>query len=305
MALSDLQRKGRPCRIGSDDRLWVANLACKKPKEVGFAEELWTFSLLATYIRKIAVKAGRPVLARITKSMVHGILEHNEIKPHKFNYYLERRDQNFDSKMVQILAVYKEVAIINDKELKGDAGRTWVAISYDEKPGIQALDHAAPDLPPVLGEHQTWGRDYEYSRKGTLSLLAGIDLHTGHITGLIRDRHRSSEFTEFLDEIDKAYPKEWKLRIILDNHSSHISKETMTWLKGHANRFEFIFTPTHGSWLNIIETFFSKMTRSFLRHIRVKSKEELKERIEQYLCQINEDPVVFHWSYKMDEEQVR
>lgn len=266
---------------------------------------MWTFSLLAAYIRKIAAKEGRSVLTSITKSMVHGILEHNEIKPHKFNHYLERRDLNFDSKMAQVLAVYKEVAIVNEKEHEGDAERVWAAISYDGKPGIQALDHAAPDLPPIIGEHQTWGRDYEYSRKGTISLLAGIDLHNGYVTGMVRDRHRSKEFTEFLEEVDKAYPKEWRLRIILDNHSAHISKETMNWLKGHVNRFEFIFTPTHGSWLNIIETFFSKMTRSFLRHIRVKSKEELKERIEQYLRQINEDPIVFHWTYKMDDVQVQ
>jgi len=304
MALSDLPRKGRPPEITHEDRFWVANLACKKPTELGYAEEVWTFSLLASHIRNHASQEGHSALARATKSMVYDILKHSEVQPHKFHYYLERRDPEFDLKMAQVLAVYKEVAIANKEELQAGSERVWAVLSYDEKPGIQALDHTAPDLPPVPGKHARWSRDYEYARKGTLTLLAGIDLHTGHVTGLVRDRHRSREFTEFLEELNRTYPENWKLRVILDNHSAHISKETMQWLKQHVNRFEFIFTPKHGSWLNIIETFFSKMTRSFLRYVRVKSKQELKERIEQYLQQVNEAPVVFRWTYKMDEVQV-
>jgi len=304
MALSDLPRKGCPGRITTEDRFWVANVACKKPFELGYAQEVWTFSLLAAHVCKHATQEGHPALARATKSMLHDILEHAEIKPHKFNYYLERRDPEFDVKMAQVLAVYKEVAVAREQEAQGATGRAWTVISYDEKPGMQALDHTAPDLPPVTGKHETWGRDYEYVRKGTLTLLAGIDLHDGRVIGLVRERHRSQEFTEFLAEVNQAYPADWKLRIILDNHSAHISKETMKWLTEHANRFEFTFTPKHGSWLNIVETFFSKMTRSFLRYLRAKSKEELKQRIEQWLRQVNEDPVVFHWSYKIDDAQV-
>ena len=104
--------------------------------------------------------------------------------------------------------------------------------------------------------------------------------------------------------LNQTYPPGWKLRIILDNDSAHISKETVKWLKAYPNRFEFTFTPKHGSWLNLIETFFSKMTRSFLRFVRVKSKQELKQRIEQYLTQVNEDPVVFRWTYRLEEIQV-
>ncbi len=158
-------------------------------------------------------------------------------------------------------------------------------------------------MPPVPDKHATLGRDYEYKRHGTLSLLAGIDLHDGRVVGLVRDRHRSKEFTEFLDVLHQSYPSAWKIRIILDNHSAHISKETVKWLKAYPNRFEFTFTPKHGSWLNLVETFFSKMTRSFLRFVRVKSKQELKQRIEQYLAQVNEDPVVFRWTYRLDEIQ--
>lgn len=100
---------------------------------------------------------------------------------------------------------------------------------------------------------------------------------------------------------DTYYPSDWKLRIILDNHSSHISKETMIWLKGKPNGFEFIYTPKHGSWLNLIEIFFSKMTRAFLRSLRVTSKTNLKQRIEKYLDEVNAALVVFKWKYKLDE----
>jgi transposase len=212
--------------------------------------------------------------------------------------------------MAQVLVIYKTVQLVNEKEAKTNgvdgesetkSDRKWAVICYDEKPGIQAIENVAPDLPPVPGKYPTLSRDYEYKRHGTISLLAGIDLHTGHIISLTRNRHRSCEFIEFLELLNEKYPPHLKLKIILDNHSSHTSKETMKELKRFPNRFEFIFTPKHGSWLNLIEMFFSKIARVFLRHLRVSSKKELKERITQYIDGVNEEPVVFRWKYKMDE----
>ncbi|OQY00378.1 MAG: hypothetical protein B6I20_08730 [Bacteroidetes bacterium 4572_117] len=173
--------------------------------------------------------------------------------------------------------------------------------SYDEKPGIQAIEKIAKDLPPVPGMYSSWGRDYEYKRHGTVSLLASINLLNGKIHGKVCDRHRSKEFVEYLKELDKLYPEEFKIKIILDNHSAHISKETKQYLKTRPNRFEFIFTPTHASWLNLIEVFFSKMARSFLRGIRVKGKDELKQRVYQYLDEVNQMPSVFTWKWKLEE----
>lgn len=301
LGLKDLYRVGRPSFITVEAKTWVTNLACKKPLELGYSYEMWTISLLAKHIRDNAESEGHPSLSNAGKSLVHGILKELIIKPHKTKGYLEKRDEKFEEKMVQVLTIYKEVQITNEKEKSGDRERLWSVISYDEKPGIQAIDTVAPDLPPVPGKYSSISRDPEYKRHGTLSLLAGIDLHNGCITGIVRERHRSKEFTEFLSILDKKYPPNWKLRVILDNHSAHISKETMSWLKNYPNRFEFIFTPKHGSWLNLIEIFFSKMARSFLRGIRTKSKEELKKRIEMYLDEVNRNPVVFRWKYKMDE----
>ena len=109
-------------------------------------------------------------------------------------------------------------------------------ISYDEKPGIQAIATTAPDLPPVPGRHASFARNHEYKRHGTLSLLAGIDLLTGKVPALIRERHRSREFIEFLKLLDAAYPASTAIKLILDNHSAHISRETRAWLKHPAAR---------------------------------------------------------------------
>src|SRR6202008_4905201 len=225
--------------------------------------------------------AGHPCLANLVQGTVCKILGHEEIKPHKVRYYLERRDAEFEQKMAEVLCVYREVQVLKkaaakSKEAKSKkSGKSVAIVSYDEKPGIQAIATTAPDLPPVPGVHPAFARDFEYRRHGTLSLLAGIDLLTGKVHALVKDRHRSREFIEFLKLIDAAYPADTAIELILDNHSAHVSCETTGWLAAQPiGRFTFTFTPTHGSWLNIIEGFFSKLARSVLRHIRVRSKDE-------------------------------
>lgn len=296
-ALSDLHRSGKK-RVNDDEAInWVVNLACESPKEHGYAAETWTQSALAKHVRDNCAANGHPTLAKTGKGTINKILAKAGIRPHKVSYYLEKRDPDFESKRTHILHVYKEVMIANES----GAARNSTTVSYDEKPGVQAIKNIAPQLPPVPGRHPNLGRDYEYRRLGTVSILAGIDLHTGHIFHKTYRRHRSSEFIEFLKMLDGNYPPEWCLRLVLDNHSAHKSKETMAFLQTRPNRFEFVFTPTHGSWLNIIEMVFSKMSRGFLRHIRVDSIDELRERIDSGIAEMNEEPVVFKWKYKMEE----
>jgi transposase len=300
-ALDDLHRAGRPVQTTDEARVWAVSLACQKPVDLGYSFELWTTQLLAQHIRGNCVKAGHPSLSRLARGTVSKMLAANDIQPHKIRYYLDRRDTDFDAKMVQVLYVYKEVQMWRRDGVPPDIA---AVISYDEKPGIQAIGNTAPDLMPVPGEHPTVARDHEYVRHGTLSLLAGIDLFTGEVVGIVRERHRSAEFVEFLHAIDAKYPQQSRIRIILDNHSAHISAETRQYLATKPNRFEFIFTPKHGSWLNLIESFFAKMARSMLRGIRVGSKEELGRRILLFLEEVNRTPVIFKWSYKLDEIQI-
>jgi transposase len=296
-ALEDLPGRGRHPALSAEARAWVVSLACQKPKDLGYAQELWTTRLLAQHVRKHCLAAGHPSLQRLSRGTVSKILHANAVQPHKVHYYLERRDAEFEAKMKQVLHVYREVEIWHQRSAPSE----WTAVlSYDEKPGIQAIENTAPDLPPVPGQQTAVGRDHEYIRHGTLSLLAGIDLWNGEVLGLVRDRHRSAEFIEFLRLADAHYSAEARIRMVLDNHSAHISRETRAYLATIPNRFDFVFTPTHGSWLNLIESFFGKMARTLLRAIRVKSKDELKTRIEMYLREVNEDPVVFRWKYKLE-----
>jgi transposase len=276
-ALQDLPGRGRHPTLTAEARAWVVALACQKPQELGYAQELWTTSLLARHVRQQGGAAGHASLQHLARGTVSKILRAQPVQPHKIEYYLERRDAEFDVKMKQVLHVYRQVELWHQA---GAPGELTAVLSYDEKPGIQALENTAPDLPPVPGRHATVGRDHAYVRHGTLSLWAGIDLWNGEVLGLVRERHRSAEFIEFLRLLDARYPAEARIRLVLDHHSAHLSRETRTFLGTRPNRFEFTFTPTHGSWLNLIESFFGKMARTLLRGIRVKSKEELKTCIE-------------------------
>ena len=303
-ALEDRSRPGKEPKITAEAKAWIVDLACRKAKELGYPHELWTTRLLARHVRERGPAAGHTCLAKLAQGTLCNILNDQEIKPHKVRYYLERRDPEFKRKMAEVLVVYREVKLIKEaaaaaKQAPSDA---VAIISYDEKPGIQAIATTAPDLPPVPGMHATFARDYEYKRHGTVSLLAGIDLLTGQVHALVKDRHRSREFIEFLKLLDAAYPAHTAIKLILDNHSAHISKETKAWLADQpVGRFEFTFTPTHGSWLNIVEGFFSKLARSVLRHIRVASKQELKDRIMAAMDEFNRQPVVHTWSYRLDQ----
>ena len=299
-ALDDLPRSGRPPDITPEARAWIISLACMKPKDLGYPHELWTHRLLAKYVRENCKKQGHLELIKFSSGTLSKILSASNIKPHKISSYIRQHDPDFESKSVVVLHTYKKVELLKQKKENGET-YDIVIVSYDEKPGIQAIGNKYPDLLPVEGIYPSISRDYEYIRHGTLSLLAGIDLLTGTIHYQIHEKHRSSEFIEFLKSMDAYYPKNVKIQVILDNHTIHTSKETQKYLETLPQRFQFIFTPKHASWLNIIESLFSKMTRSLLRGMRVSSKEELIDRISQYFNDINNTPVIFKWKYKMDE----
>ena len=304
-ALFDAPGRGRNAEITDEEKAWIINIACQKPIDFGYAAETWTYAKLTSHINKTAEAAGYTRLSTIHKSTVNTILDEADIKPHKITYYCENRDPDFDSKMHNVLLVYKQLEMQFD-----ESGKLIISedtpihvLSYDEKPGIQAIATTSDDLMPDE-KHSTINRDYEYKRLGTLSLLAAIDLKTGEAIPLVRDKHSSMEYIEFLKLLDDKYPKGDKLRIVLDNLKVHTSEATRKYLATVPGRFEFVFTPKHGSWLNMVEGFFSKMTRQMLRGIRVKSKEELTNRIYRYFAEINEDPIVFHWKYNLDDIDV-
>ena len=303
-ALFDDQRKGRPVEITDDAIAWMIDIACQRPADLGYSQELWTLKNLHQHIQKNAQEVGFPRLATITKPMVQKILRKSEIKPFKIKYYCEKRDPEFEQKMHDVLLVYKQISLQFNEDgsiIVPEDGIVVHTVSCDEKPGIQAIATTGDDLRPTADTGCVY-RDAEYKRLGTLSLLAGIDLLTGEAIPLVSESHKSSDFINLLKKLDNKYPEGDVIRIICDNHSAHKSKETKNYLATcPEGRFIFVFTPTHGSWLNMIESFFSKMTKQMLKGIRVKSKEELADRIYLYFEEVNREPVVYHWTYKMDE----
>jgi len=295
VGMKDTPHKPREAVITDDAKAWVVHLACSKPKEFGYAAELWTRSALARHVREHAVQAGYPALSQAAKATVQRILDAQSLRPHKVTYYLERRDPNFLSRMKDVLLVYQEVAMQNEAVIKGAPQPIVITVSVDEKPGVQAIGNTAPDLPPVAGKYPTVARDHEYIRYGAWSILAALDLHDGHVTARVEERHRSVEFIALLKDLDALYPPDCTIRLVLDNHSAHTSQETRAYLATRPNRFKYVLTPTHGSWLNMVETLFGKMTRTFLRQIRVGSRKELRERILLGIAEINEMPAVHRW----------
>lgn len=303
-ALFDAPSRGRNAEITDDEKAWIINIACQKPVDLGYSAEVWTRALLTKHINKFAEEAGHTRLSTISQSKVRTILEEADIKPNKIKYYCENRDPDFDRKMHNVLLVYKQLSLQFDENGEllpfGDDDQIIHVLSYDEKPGIQAIATTSDDLLPD-DNHSTISRDYEYKRLGTISLLTGIDLQTGEAIPLVKESHNSNDYVEFLKLLDNKYPKEEKIRLVLDNLKVHSSVETRKYLATVPGRFEFVFTPKQGSWLNLVEGFFSKMTRQMLKGIRVKTKDELVERIYKYFEEANEEPVVYHWKYKLDE----
>ena len=292
--LKDLPHRPKAPEITQEAKAWVVSIACTQPKDLGLAAEVWSCASLAGYVKAHAQTQGHPCLNRAAKATVHRILKEHQLQPHKVKYYLEKRDPDFEAKMKDVLIVYKEVQLM--RQCANDMSDTIVTVCVDEKPGVQAISNTAPDLPPVAGKHPTISGDHEYVRHGTASILAGIDLHDGHVFAQVHRRHRSVEFIELLKEIDAYYSPDKPIRLILDNHSAHTSKETRAYLATKPNRFIYVHTPKHGSWLNLAETLFGKMARTFLKAIRVASWEELKERILKGVEEFNSCSVLHQWT---------
>ncbi len=249
-ALFDEQRKGRPVEITDDAIAWIINIACQRPADLGYSQELWTLKNLHAYIQNHALEAGYQRLATITRPMVQKILSRNEIKPFKIKYYCEKRDPDFEQKMHDVLLVYKQVSMQFDEDgniiIPEDEPMVHT-VSCDGKPGIQAIATTGDDLRPTA-ENGCVYRDAEYKRLGTLSLLAGIDLLTGIAIPVVSETHKSSDFIDLLKKMDSMYPVGDVIRIVCDNHSAHKSRETRNYLATlPEGRFVFVFTPKHGS----------------------------------------------------------
>ena len=258
-ALLDCPRPGRPVEISEEAKAWILHIACIRPGELGQPQELWSLKRLHEYIQKHAGEFGYPRLETVTKSYVQKLIKESEIRPFKVQHYCEMCASNLEAKTHQVLIVYKQIEMQS-----GQDGE----ICYD----------------------------HDCQRVGSISLLTGIDLLTGKIIPLISDTHKSSDFIEFLKTLDNKYQAQDEMKIILDKYSTHGSKESKNFLATMPEgRMEFVFTPEHGSWINIIEYFFGKMIKQMLYEIQAKSKQEFIDRIYSYFREVNKEPILYHW----------
>jgi len=301
-ALGELPRSGKPRRVSDEAIAWIQNLACQKPKDLGYAQELWTYQLLTGHIRREAPAAGHVGLVRLSRSKLHKILTQGELRPHKVSLLCGasgpgvRAEDGGRAARVQRGRDYQPG--VSDGCDPRTEHRDCIVRREARHSGSRRYGAGSAACARLTRQSH---RDYEYKRLGTVSLLAGIDLHTGTVTEIVNNTHKSRDFIEFLTKLDSSYPATQTLRLILDNHSAHISKETQRYLANRPQRFQFVFIPKHGSWLNLVENLFSKMTRTMLREIRVSTKQELVDRIHLYFRELNAEPVLFRWKYKMDE----
>jgi transposase len=173
-----------------------------------------------------------------------------------------------------------------------------VVLCVDEKSQIQALDRTAPLLPMRPGQAER--RTHDYKRHGTTSLFAALDAKTGVVIAQTHRRQRSIEFRKFLDRIDASVPREFEVHIIMDNYGTHKTPRIRSWLAKRP-RFHVHFTPTYGSWLNLIERWFAELTTKQLRRGAHRSVPELERAIGEFIDMRNDEPRPFVWTKTADE----
>jgi len=254
--LRERKRSGRPRSLSLDV---VMDILTKTVEEVPEGTTHWSQRLMA--------KA-----AGVTQYQVAEIWKAAGLKPHRVRSFKISKDPAFADKLVDVIGLYM------------NAPDNALVLSVDEKTQIQALDRTQPMLPLRPGQIER--RTHDYKRHGTISLYAALDISTGKVIGRTTKRHRAAEFLEFMEVIDKRTRKSPCVHVILDNSSTHKTKEVEAWLEAHP-RFQFHFTPTSASWLNAVESWFSALERRALYRGVFTSVSQLRKAIREYVAAHN------------------
>jgi transposase len=268
--LRDAPRSGRPPKHDSTVRQRVQTRVCQQPE----AQSRWT-------VRTLAAELG------LAASTVHAMLVAAKLQPHRMRTFTFSPDPDFEAKLLDIVGLY-----LNPPE-------NALVLCVDEKPSIQALDRTQPLLPLRAKKPRSWTN--EYVRHGTQTLLAALEIATGKVVAHVRDRRTTVDFLSFMDDVVKSYPS-CQLHVVLDNLNIHKNEAAKEWLLRHA-RVHFHYTPTHASWMNMIECFFSILTRQALTQSVQRSKKDLKDFLLRYLKKYSENPTPFTWTKGPDQLQ--
>ena len=268
--LEDERRTGRPLKYKHGDRLKIVRTACKPPE----ATSHWSVRQLASFLDS---EVG------ISKSQLQKLLSEMDLQPHRFEMWLNSQDPEFETKEAEITGLYL------------NPPKNALVISVDEKTGIQALDRLHPDRPMRPGMPEK--REFEYVRRGTRSLFAALLVHEGKVIASPSDKHTRVEFLAFLQHLHRVCPKRKQLHVIVDNLSTHKGDAVESWLRKHP-RVRLHFTPTHASWLNQVELWFSILTRRLLRRGIFVSTQDLVEQIMRFIEEYNRTAKPFAWTYQ-------
>jgi transposase len=259
------------------------------PRKIGDAkvEEVITTTLEST--PRAATHWSTRQMARrmgLSQSSIGRIWRAFGLQPHRTETFTLSKDPLLIEKVRDIVGLY-----MNPPDRA-------VVLCVDEKSQIQALDRTQPVLPLVLGQAERRTPDYE--RHGTTTLFAALDAKTGEVIGELHRRHRSTEFRSFLSAIEAAVPADLDVHIVMDNYGTHKTPLIRQWL-ARRPRFHVHFTPTHGSWLNLVERWFGILTERQIKRGAHKSVRSLEQAIRAFLDAHNEKPKPFTWTKSADE----
>ena len=262
--LEDRPRPGRTPKLTAKKKQQVVTRACQKPpRSLG----RWT-------VRTLAGKVG------LNRMQVQRILQEHDLKLHQLRSFTFSPDPDFEDKLLEVVGLY-----MNPPE-------NAVILCVDEKTGIQALDRTQPMLPLKAKKPRAWTN--EYVRHGTRSLLACLDIKTGEVHAHVRKRRTSKDFLSFMDSVVDEFPKQ-RLHVVLDNLNIHKNDAAEAWLADHP-QVSFHFTPTHASWVNLIECFFSILTKQGLQQKAFRSVRDLERFLKQFILDYNVRCGPFEWT---------
>jgi transposase len=261
--LRDAPRSGRPPK--HDAEVWqkVQTLACQQPESQG----RWT-------VRTLARALGLP------HSTVHTILQTSELPLHRVRTFTFSPDPDFAAKLLDIVGLYMSPP------------ENALVLCVDEKPGIQALDRTQPLLPLRANKPRSWTN--EYVRHGTQTLIAALEIATGKVVAHVRNRRTSVNFLRFMNDVVRTYPNR-ELHVVADNLNIHKNEALRNWLRRN-RRVQFHYTPTHASWVNLIECFFSILSKQGLAHSVQRSKQDLKHLLHRFMASYNATCSRFTWT---------
>lgn len=283
-ALSDMPRSGRPSEVTLATRCELVQLACERPDGVTAPfRELWTYGSLAD---ALYARTG----CRLSESEVGRILRFESLRPHRVKQWLKSRDPDFTEKAARVCDLY-----LNPPK---DA----VVLCMDEKP-MQVLERCYPNH---VGPDGRLRHEYEYTRQGTQVLLAAFDVRTGHVTGRVFAQRTSENTVAFMDEVAQKYRGK-KIYVVWDNLNTHYDGRDERWTRfnrRHGGRFHFVYTPTHASWLNQVEIWFSILHRRVLKYGSFDTPGRQQQEVEAYIRLWNEhEKHPFRWTWRTDQSQ--